>query len=164
MKTSFIIQIKNGKIGFVSAYNKARFNQYLKDNDGQRMKVVPVSPKVSDEARGYYWGAVIPWIKNSIQSFSELTNDQVHEIMKTEFNGFEVNFEKGGKKKYGQTIVSKDSDSVQFQSFLLRVADHMMENYSQELPDPELYKKLRDGVMDNVKVDYPEAPEGEIPF
>ena len=167
--TTFIVQIKNGRIGFLSEYNKARFNDYLKENDNQKLQIKPVSPKVSDEARGYYWGAIIPFLKTINQSWKNLSNDQIHEILKCEFNGFEVDYGNGVIKKYGQSIVNGDVDNKKFQNYILRIADWVMENYNQEMPDPEEYKKFRDsGRVHSLKtekeIEYPQNDLGQPKF
>lgn len=142
--STFIIQIQNGKIGFLSKYNKQRFEQYLRENNGQKLSIKPVAPKVSDRARGYYYGAVIPFLKTINASWSNLTNEQLHEVLKAEFNGFEVTGLDGSVKRYGQSICNKDVDSPKFQNYLLRIADYVMENYNQMMPDPEEYKAFID--------------------
>jgi hypothetical protein len=160
---NFIIQAKNGKIGFLSKYNKNRFYDYLKENDGCKFSIKPVSAKVSDEARGYYWGALIPFLKDINPSWKHLTNDQVHEVLKQEFNGFQVTYSNGEVRKYGQSVCSKEIDTPKFQNYLLRITDYVIENYGLQIPDLEEYKKFRDKHFekeDLPEIDYPKS-QGE---
>jgi len=58
--------------------------------------------------RGYMFGAVIPFLKRIVPDWQSLTNDQVHEILKKNFNYFEA-FNPVTKRveRYGQSIMSK---------------------------------------------------------
>lgn len=143
MSTAFVLQAAKGKLSARSKYNAERLGQWLKEHEGSLLKLVPVSGKVSEEARGYYFGAVIPFLKKIVTEWDSVTGDEVHEILKKNFNGFEAFNPKTGRvERYGRSIAVEDSRK--FQEYLLRLADWVMTNYQQTLPDPEEYKEWRD--------------------
>ena len=141
--SKFLAIIKNGKPEFMSDYNKARFNDWCKENEGQKIQIKRVSSKVSDNRRGWYFGAIIPFMKTLVPAWNELDDDQLHEVLKTEFNGFIVET-KVGKRKYPLPVANRDVDSEQFDNYILRISEWCRNNYEQELPDPEMYKEVRD--------------------
>lgn len=141
--TKFIAQVEKGKLSFLTDYNKARFQQWLKENEGQKVEIKRVSSKVSDKRRGWYWGGIIPFMKRLVSSWAELTDEQLHEVLKTEFNGFIVDT-KQGKRKYPMPVANRDIDSEQFDNYILRIAEWVRNNYALELPSPEEYKRLID--------------------
>lgn len=143
--TTFIAQSKDGHL-HLGEYNAARLREFLKKHEGAKIKIQPVSGKVSEHARGYYFGAVIPLLQSLETGWKDLTAEEVHEILKKNFNGF-VAFNPLTKReeRYGQSIAIEDSKK--FQDYLLRIADWLMENYSQTLPDPEEYKRFADSAQ-----------------
>jgi hypothetical protein len=142
MKETFIAIVKDGKLVFTD-YNRARFNEWLKDNDGHKVQIKRVSSKVSDNRRGWYFAGVLPFMKQLVPAWQELTDEQLHEVLKTEFNGFIVET-KHGKRKYPLPVANRDVDTEQFDNYILRIADWVLTNYNLMLPSPEDYKDLRD--------------------
>lgn len=168
---SFIFQARLGKPDFLSDYNKDRFKDELIKNDGKKYRITPITPDVSDEKRGWYWSAIVPFVKEINPAWSSLTNDQVHEILKQEFNGFEAEGVNGKVKKFGMSAVASNVKSEIFDNYILRIAEWVKENYGgMTLPDPEHYKKhSRDsGQMINEtelsNIEYPENNLGDPKF
>jgi hypothetical protein len=162
MSDSFIFEAKQGRINFLSGYNRARFAECLKENEGKKFRIEPVSPTVSDNRRSWYWGAVLPFMKSL--AWNDLEDDQVHEILKQEFNGFEATGIDGKVKRFGVSAVASDVSVKVFDNFILRLADWVNQNYGMTLPSPEDYKKnYRDVALlktgDVGKIDYPEHKE-----
>jgi hypothetical protein len=143
MKDTFIAIVKDGKLVFTD-YNRARFNEWLKDNDGHKIQIKRVSSKVSDNRRGWYFAGVLPFVKQLVPTWLELSNDQMHEVLKTEFNGFSIKDKHGRDRKYPMPVANRDVDSEQFDNYILRIAEWVRSNYALELPSPEEYKDLRD--------------------
>jgi hypothetical protein len=160
---NFIFQVKNSKPDFLSEYNQARFKQELKDNEGRKYRISPVSPSISENKRGWYFGAVVPMLRQLNPSWTDLSDEQVHEILKVEFNGFEALGIDGQKKKYGLSAVSSDVPVEIFDNYILRIAEWVKENYGGiSLPDSEYYKKNRDSApmindIEQTEVEYPES-------
>jgi hypothetical protein len=144
--SKFIAQIKNGEPCFLTDYNKARFKDWCKENEGQKIQIKRVSSKVSDNRRSWYFGAIVPFLKQLVPYWENLTDEQLHEVLKTEFNGFVIET-KTGKRKYPMPAVNRDVDSEQFDNYILRIAEWVRNNYAQELPDPEMFKQLRDSAQ-----------------
>ena len=165
MSDHFIFEAKGGKPDFLSQFNKNRFYEEMKSNEGRKYRIEPVTPEVSDKRRGWYWSAVLPFIKSINPAWIDLTNDQVHEILKQEFNGFEAEGVDGKVKKFGMSAVASDVKVKIFDNFILRLAEYVKENYGgMTLPDSEHYKKHRDSgetIKDipQQKVEYPEMIE-----
>lgn len=146
MKDKFIAIIKDGKPHFISDYNRARFNDWCKENEGHKIQIKRVSSKVSDNRRGWYFGAVLPFVKQLVPVWQTLTDAQLHEVLKTEFNGFIVET-KQGKRKYPMPVANRDVDTEQFDNYILRIAEWVRSNYELELPNPEEYKTERDSAQ-----------------
>jgi hypothetical protein len=144
MRNKFIALIRNHKIGFLSSYNKALFNEWLKDNEGQKVEIKRVSSKVSDNRRGWYFGAVLPFCKQLVPAWQSLSDEQLHEVLKTEFNGFTIKDKYGNDRKYPLPVANRDVDTEQFDNYILRISEWVRENYAQELPDPQQFKDLMD--------------------
>lgn len=143
MKDKFIAIIKEGKPHFISDYNRARFNDWCKENEGHKIQIKRVSSKVSDNRRGWYFGAVLPFVKQLVPYWQELSDDQLHEVLKTEFNGFVIET-KQGKRKYPLPVANRDVDTEQFDNYILRISEWVRNNYAQELPNPQEFKDLLD--------------------
>jgi hypothetical protein len=165
MSDSFIFEARQGRINFLSDYNRARFAEHLKANEGRKYRIEPVVPTVSDNRRGWYWSAVLPFMKSLNVAWQDLDDDQVHEILKQEFNGFEATGIDGKVKKFGVSAVASNTSVKVFDNFILRLADWVNENYGMTLPDPENYKKnYRDVAEAKIdiplkKIEYPEMTD-----
>lgn len=146
MKTLFDATIKEGGLDFGSEYNRIRFNQYLKDNPGKRVKIEKYENPVSDEMRGYMFGAVIPFLRQiSPDTWTGMTDEQIYEILKKNFNYFEAyNPLTKRTERFGQSVMNTSCKNKKAMEFIQRIGDWVEENYNQTLPDPEEYKRFRD--------------------
>lgn len=144
MQNKFLAVIKDGKPEFMSDYNRARFKEWCKENEGQKIQIKRTSSKVSDNRRGWYFGAVLKFVKQLVPAWENLSDEQVHEILKTEFNGFTIKDKFGKDRKYPMPVANRDVDTEQFDQFILRIAEWVRNNYALELPCPEVYKEERD--------------------
>lgn len=140
---TFIIKIKNGDLDFKSDYNGARFRDWAKKNEGKLVKLEPVAAKVSENFRKYYFGAVIPFIQKLVPEWSGIDADDVHEILKKNFNGF-VAFNPFTKRneRFSKSAFSTESTGKRAALYLLRLATWVEEEYGEMLPDPEEYKRI----------------------
>ena len=146
MKNLFRATIKNGELDFGSDYNFDRYRKYLRDNDGKKITINNYSNPVSDEMRGYMFGALIPFLRQiDAQTWGGLDSEQIHEVLKKNFNYFEAyNPLTKRLERYGQSVMNVSMKNLKAIEFIERIANWVMENYGQTLPDPEDYKRFRD--------------------
>lgn len=148
MKALFVFKASQGKQDFGSEFNEARLRQYLKEHDGQLFGIVPKTAVVTDTMRGYCFGALIPFLRQIDRgAWAEMTDDQVYEMLKKQFNYFEAfNPFTKRKERYGQSIMSKSVANQKAKEFISRIDDWVTEQYDQTIPDAEEYKRF---VRDN---------------
>lgn len=134
----------DGKLNF-GEHNAINIRKFGKEHPGTPVRLDTAVNPVSAEMRGYYFGAFLPFLRKLIPEWKDATNDELHEILKTEFNSFEAyNPFSKQKEKFGQSIMSNDRQNKKAMEFIMRIADWVSTNYQQTMPDPELYKKFRD--------------------
>ncbi len=141
----FIFTVTNGKPDFGSDFNEARFRQFLKEKEGEKFGIIPEDKIVSDEMRGYMFGAVIPFLRQISPQSWPASDDQVYEMLKKEFNYFEaIDPVTKRKERYGQSVMSKSCKSKKATEFIARIGEWVAEQYSQELPDSKEYLAWKD--------------------
>lgn len=147
---NWIGKVKGDQIDF-GEYNRNLIQKWCKEHPESVVRLETVINPVSAEMRGYYFGALIPFLKTLITEWISLTNDQIHEILKKQFNFFEgYNAVSKRKERFGQSIMSTDSQNRKAMEYIMRIGDWVSENYQQSLPDPEQFKKWRDsGILLN---------------
>lgn len=131
-------------------HSRAHLHDFLNVRAGKKVRVVieDYTGNISDEKRGYYFGALVPTFAQACgmdyRNTTEL--EMAHEMLKREFNGMYVPQLRGGMAKVGRTIT--EMSNVQFGEYIERICDWMGQNGITP-PDPEAYKKWRDtGLMD----------------
>jgi hypothetical protein len=135
--------IENGKLTFRPSVALA-FTNWRGSHEGAAVVISEYKPPVSDEMRGYVFGAVIPFLKGIVPSWEPLSDDQVYEILKKNFNYFEAyNPVTKRNERYGQSILSRSTMKEEAQQFIQEIAGWVAENYAMQLPDPEKYKKWK---------------------
>ena len=126
-------------------WQKADIADYCKQHPKATFRLEPSKNPVSDEMRGYYYGAVLPFLRTLVPEWEKLSDDNLHEICKKNFNFFEAwNPITKRKERYGQSIMALDRQNQKAMEYLMRIADWVMENYAMSMPDPEDYKRFRD--------------------
>lgn len=134
-----------GGFEFQSEYHKHLVKERLKNTVGMVYKITPLDSPVSDEMRGYMFGAVIPFLRTLSAFPDTLTDEQVHEMLKKEFNFFEaIDPVTKRKERYGLSVMNKAMKNRDAMEFIERIANWVLENFNQTLPDPEEYKRWRD--------------------
>lgn len=148
MKALFLFKANNGQPDFGSEYNQSRFNQLLKDRNGEIFAIVPQSKVVTDTMRGYVFGALVPFLRQvTPKSWTGLTDEQIYDVLKKNFNYFEaINPLTKRIERYGQSVMSKNCENQKAKEFISRIDDWLQENYNQSVPDAEEYKRF---VRDN---------------
>ncbi len=141
---NFIAKITNKQtLNFGSPYNQARFRDWAAKNIGMEVKLIP-SDIPTNEMRGYYFGAIVPAIaESSSQDYkSPEVLQEIHELLKTEFNGkFIKDFIKGGMKKISLSTTRLNKSG--FSEYLNRITAWMSENQIP-VPDSNLYREWHD--------------------
>ena len=87
---NFLFKARNGEMEFVSEYGKALFKQNLKENEGKQYRIEMVKSPVSKDLRSYYFGAVIPVIRETCDEWKNLSSIEIHEIIKKMLFYFET--------------------------------------------------------------------------
>jgi len=144
-KVIFITKIVKGKLQFGSDYNEAHFNDWCKKNEGAIVRLEPSGNPVSDNMRGYYFGAVIPFIKSLVPEWQSVSTDEVHEILKKNFNSFDAwNPVTKRMERYGQSVMNRALRNKKAAQYVDRIGQWVEENYGQSLPSPEDYQNWKD--------------------
>lgn len=148
MSTTFLFRAKQVVIIDGEAYNTARFNDWKKENPDAYVRIEKMKPGVSDNLRGYYYGAVIPTVKAVIPEWRDMKPDLVHEALKKVFDG--VRFWNPVTKRteiVGKTVMSSESNSKKAMDFIEKIRQWLSENYYVDLPDPHEYNKYLDSAQ-----------------
>lgn len=147
MKSAIIFKAQNGEMSFNSEYHKAILKKILIENEGKLFRIQKMENPVSDEMRGYMFGAVIPFLRQiDPGAWESLKDEQVYEVLKKNFNYFEAwNPLTKRTERYGQSAMNTSCKNVKAMEFIMRIGSWVTENYDQTLPDPEEYKRWRDG-------------------
>ena len=144
MSTAFIFTAREGKPDFGSEYNRARFVQNLKDREGKKYRIEEDDYPVSDEMRGYYFGAVLPIVRKTCKEWTNLSGDDLHAVLKKEYCYFEAWSQKNKRmERYARNVMSSDKDNALAKQFLLDISEYLA-GCGYEMPDPKVYKKFID--------------------
>ena len=140
----FLATLTDKGLKFGSDYHRALFLDFSTKNQGRVVRIKLAKGGVSDNRRGWMFGAIIPFLKELVPPWRELTDDEVYSVVKTEFGGFYAEGIDGKVKKFAGSLSSKEADSERFDNAVLLLAEWVRNNYGQELPDPEEYKRKLD--------------------
>jgi hypothetical protein len=156
----FIAKIENKGMKF-EPHVRNMFVDFLASHDGDDLEITHRKKRrsVTDNLRGYYFGAIVPFIKGLDENFEKMTPEQVHDVLKYEFNGFSL-YNPISKKeiKIAQGAMNETCNTQDAFVYIEKIRRWVAENYGQELPDPIKYKELRDHHFETEplqKVDYP---------
>jgi hypothetical protein len=139
----FHFTVTEGKMTFHHTVAIAWTN-FRQSHEGWHGKIVEDKPPVSDEMRGYMFGAVIPFLKRIVPAWEPLSEEQVYEICKKNFNYFEAwNPVTKRTERYGQSTLSRSTTKEEAQQFIQEIAGWVAENYAMQLPDPEKYLRWK---------------------
>lgn len=95
-----------------------------------------ITTKVNDDQRGWYYAGIIPFLQKLVPQWEHLSVEQVHEVLKTEFNGFTITDKNGNKRKYGQSVANNTVNNKAFDQYIKRIEEWVRSNYGIELPEP----------------------------
>ena len=161
----FIAQIKNKGMVFAPQVRNM-FIDHLAENDGDYLEIKPRKKKttVSDDLRGFYWGAWLPFIKNLDDHFKTYSIDDLHDFLKYEFNGTDVY--NPINKKESRIVKSIMQNNVSTQHafiYMEKIRRWVAENYGEEMPDADQFNRQRDMHFEDKieKVEYPTDYQNE---
>lgn len=120
--TTFIVKTRKGGIQFLSEFNKNRFLEFCRQNDGTLLEVKPKRIE-SGRQRGFFEGAVVPLFAYHQENLDHRDQEdlrQAREWLKLEYNASLLNI--GGKSH----LVAKTTKG-NLQEFLERVIRGMEE-------------------------------------
>lgn len=122
----------------------------MSENNGKEVRIEPAKKKVSSQLRAYYFGAVIPALKQTNEQWEKLTSEELHEVIKKMFFYFETyNPITKRTERFGRSVM-KESDwnnTAKAMEFLEVLADYLAQ-CGIDMPDPEQYKQWRDSAPD----------------
>ena len=136
----FFAQSKSGGI-MMSDYTRKLFNDFLKKNEGIRLKIESITPESTNQRR-YFEGCLIPLITYFQEHLDHRNNEdckKVREWLMQEFLS-ETAIVNNTPRKVVKT------SKGQLKSLIEKTIDWLNENYAipQEAINPDDYKKWRD--------------------
>lgn len=109
---------------------------------GGKPVVVKLDEDITKEARGFYWGAVVPaWFYLNPRA-KWTTKDEAHENLKLEFNPIWLNDREGDKQKHGGSTEDFNREDYRLR-WIEPIAQYIEQNYSVIL-DSEDFKRWYD--------------------
>lgn len=130
----------------MSLYNAANFNDYKKDFPNAQFELKPLKKPVSKDMRAFYFGAVLPAVQSTCNTWSDLSSDEMHEIIKKLFFYFEAyNPITKRTERFGRTVMADNewNNTIKASNFLMVLTDYLA-TCGIEFPDSSEYKALRD--------------------
>lgn len=136
---------KDGGLDF-GERDRAYFKSFLAKNAGVLLQITAMFPE-SKKQRNFLEGAVIPLITFYQEGYDHTKWEDVRKVrewLKVEFNG-EMIIVDGKQNKVAKSTAGRAA----MQSFLERITEWLMENYSPpaEALEPKRYKIWRDTIM-----------------
>lgn len=145
MTTVCIAIARKGELYFPSPYGEQHYRHFLTKNDKKKVEIRIAKNPVSDDMRSWYWAAVLPTVKSLVPQWEKLTNDDVHEILKKNFNYIEAwNPLTERNERYGKGVMSGESNTMMAMSYIEKLRQWCLENYETDLPDPTKFISWRD--------------------
>lgn len=158
MKNVFIVQGQSdGGLKFHSDSHRAMFKEFLKQNNGIRLKITPYED-ISNNFRGFFEGGVVPFfalqhfvIDPDNKQWCSMSILEARECLKREFNPTYFRELSGQIVKQGDSTANLNK--VEFNAFIERCFNYFEQN-GYEFPNSEEYKKWRDSCPD-IDEEYP---------
>jgi len=137
------------------------FIDHLKENDGDYLEIIPRKKKatVSDELRGFYFGAWLPFIKNLDDHLKTYSIDELHSFLKEEFNGTDM-YNPISKKetRIVNSIMDNNVKTNEAFMYMEKIRRWVAESRGEEMPNAQEYNLARDLHFEDKieKVEYPQ--------
>ena len=140
--TNFLALAKNGGLDVGSEFNRARLKDFLKQNEGARLRISLDTPE-SKNLRGYLEGALIPMIAFYQEGHNH--RDRASLAMVREWLRLEFNSDMCVVAGKAKRVATSTKGREELRKFTDRVIDWMEEN-GYDIPNPDEYKKWRDSI------------------
>jgi len=147
-KDVFHAQSVNGKLSFGTEYNKARFDEFIKANNGVRIKIIP-NTDISYNKRRFFEGAIVPFfalqhlVQNKEGKTVVMGYEEARSLLKLWFNPEYIRNSSGGEP----TEIAGSSKKLNNKEFTERLIEQPLA-YMREngfiLPNEDDYKEWRD--------------------
>lgn len=129
--------------GTMKIYRRAELTEWAKKHWGKDfvISIKLKGKKRSDPQNRYYWGVVVPMVRDGINSLGhELTCDDTHEFLKQRFNSTHL------VSKEGEVIDIADSttklDTAGFMIYLEQIQRFSADFLGVVIPDPNEQTKI----------------------
>lgn len=143
MTRVFIAQIKDKRLELGSPTHRALFMDFLSKNDGKSVRIELAKNPISDKLRAYYFAVVVETVKSVVPEWKHKPSDDIHEILKQEFNGFNCFSPMSGKvERYGRSAMSDSSNTHRAMDYIEKIRVYLLENYEVDLPSTDEYKSI----------------------
>jgi hypothetical protein len=145
MTRVWLATIKEGKPK-MEEYVRAYFNDWCRENEGKMVRIEPQKNPVSQQLRSYYFGCILPLVRETCDQWKNLNSDEMHEVIKKTFFAFEAwNPLNRRIERFGRSVMSDTewNNSIKASAFLDVLGDYLIQN-GKEIPDPSEYKAWRD--------------------
>jgi len=143
MSQVFIAIARDKKIYFSSPYGEINFRHFLEKYDGRKIEIKLAKNPVSDEMRGFWWGAILPFMRTLDEQWAKLDNDAINEIIKKETGISIFNPITKRDEKIAKSITSDASYTLRAMEAIDWVRVYAMENYARDIPDSEEFLRYR---------------------
>lgn len=135
MKVTLTGQVKNGAI----KYDSPIISKILKDFEGKKVEVTICNQRKhrSNEQNRYYWGCVVPIIKNTLrEAGNEFSTEQVHDLLKYKFLRTDLKVNEGTGEVLERVKSSTELSTSEFMDFIASVQRWSSDFFGVTIPDP----------------------------
>lgn len=125
--------------GAVIAENATLLKKWIEKNKGRsiRISLEHFGNKRSTQQNRYYWGVVIMMIKDRFKFLGhDLTEEEVHDFLKKEYNYKEIRTENDYFFKIPQSTTTQDTQS--FFEYIERIRRFASLTLDLDIPDPDI--------------------------
>lgn len=133
MKYTLLCKVKEGKLS-----NAKKIRQIVESFEGKTIELIisKASKKRSSPQNRYYWGCIVPIIKEALLQSGNIFNDEhVHDLLKFKFLKEDLPF--GTDGEFITRIKSTaELTTSQFMDYIAQIQQWAAEFLSIDIPDP----------------------------
>lgn len=136
----------NGEIndkGVATIFNRKELEDWFVKNSGKRFKIKVERryKKRSEQQSRYYWGVVIPLIRERLKDLgNEFSSQDTHEALKAKFNTGEIKNESGVQEEF--VLSTAKLRTVEFMEYLDKIQRWANEFLGLVIPLPNEQLKI----------------------
>ncbi len=132
-------------------YTAKLFRQFLRDNQGTRIQVTPMTPE-SNKMRRFYMGAVIP-----LWAYLDGADYRDHNVLKDYFELAKIEFNGKLIEAAGKAVrIGQSTKGAALKEVTEKTIDFLIEQYGidpMKVLNVEEYKRFRDTIFSHTKID-----------